>query len=62
MFIPGRRDPSELLAFLNGVDPNLKFEFHIYTMTPALVEPFVAASNGRILLKKYRTATHFCMK
>jgi len=52
MFIPGRRDPSELLSFLNSVDPNIKFEFHIYTMTPALVEPFVAASNGRIQLKK----------
>jgi hypothetical protein len=51
MFIPGRRDPSELLTFLNSLDQNIKFEFHIYTATPALVEPFVAASNGRIQLK-----------
>ena len=51
MFIPGRRDPSELLSFLNGLDENLKFEFHIYTTTPSLVEPYIEASKGRIVLK-----------
>jgi len=51
MFIPGRRDPSELFTFLNGLDQSYKFEFHIYTITPQFVEPFIAASHGRIILK-----------
>lgn len=51
MFIPGRRDPSEFLQFLNGLDKSLDFEFHVYTTTPQFVEPFVADSNGRIQLK-----------
>lgn len=50
MFIPGRRDPSELLSFLNSIDEKINFEFHIYTMTPSLVEPFVKASKGRVKL------------
>lgn len=52
MFIPGRRDPSELLALLNSLDESHAFEFHIYTATPALVEPFVEASKGRIQIRK----------
>lgn len=51
MLIPGRRDPSEFLQFLNGLDSALDFEFHIYTTTPQFVEPFVAESKGRIQLK-----------
>ena len=51
MFIPVRRDPSELLAFLNSLDDSYHFEFHIYTTTPQLVVPFVEASKGRIQLK-----------
>jgi len=51
MFIPGRRDPSEFLTYLNSLDASKKFEFHVYTTTPHIVEPFVAASNGRIQLK-----------
>jgi len=51
MFIPGRRDPSEFLKFLNGIDTSVSFEFHIYTPTPQFVEPFVNESNGRIKLK-----------
>ncbi len=51
MFIPGRRDPSELLQFLNGLDSSYQFEFHIYTISPQLVTPFLPASNGRIVLK-----------
>lgn len=50
MFIPGRRDPSEFLNFLNRLDDSFKFEFHIYTTTPQFVIPFVAASQGRIQL------------
>lgn len=48
MFIPGRRDPSEFLTFLNSLDESYRFEFHIYTTTPQFVSPFVAASKGRI--------------
>lgn len=51
MFIPGRRDPSELLHFLNSLNESIAFEFHVYTKTPQLVEPFVNSSKGRILLK-----------
>lgn len=51
MFIPGRRDPSEFLSYLNSLDDSFAFEFHIFTPTPHLVEPFLAQSKGRILLK-----------
>ena len=51
MFIPGRRDPSEFLNFLNSLDENYKFEFHIYTTTPQFVTPFVEASKGRIIIQ-----------
>lgn len=51
MFIPGRRDPSEFLQFLNNLDENIPFEFHIYTTTPQFALPFVAESKGRIQLK-----------
>lgn len=50
-FIPGRRDPSEFLNFLNNLDDTLKFEFHIYSTTPHVVTPFLAESRGRIQLK-----------
>lgn len=48
MFIPNRRDPSELLEFLCGVDAD--FEFRIYTNTPDLVKPWADRSKGRIKL------------
>ncbi len=51
MFIPGRRDPSELFSFLNTLDESFDFEFHIYTITPSLVTPYIDASKGRIQLK-----------
>lgn len=51
MFIPGRRDPSEFLTYLNGLDESYKFEFHIYTTTPQFVAPFVEASKGRIIMQ-----------
>ncbi len=55
MFIPGRRDPSEFLNFLNSLDDSYDFEFHIYTNTPQFVAPFVAASNNRIQIKDVLT-------
>lgn len=36
MFMPGRRDPSEFIQYLNTVD--IDFEFHIYTQTPQFVK------------------------
>ncbi|HNP33132.1 MAG TPA: glycosyltransferase [Flavobacterium sp.] len=51
MFIPGRRDPSEFLNYLNSLDENLKFEFHLYTTTPQFVTPYVEASRGRIIIQ-----------
>ena len=51
MFIPGRRDPSEFLDYLNNLNDNYKFEFHIYTTTPQFVTPFTAASKGRIIIQ-----------
>jgi hypothetical protein len=51
MFIPGRRDPSEFLDYINSLDHSMNFEFHVYTATPQLVEPFVQASKGRIKIK-----------
>ena len=51
MFIPGRRDPSEFLNFLNSLDDSFIFEFHIYTTTPQFVVPFIAAGKGRIIIK-----------
>lgn len=52
MFIPNRRDPSELLTFLNSLDSTFDFEFHIYTSTPQFVEQYIEASKGRIKLKR----------
>lgn len=51
-FIPGRRDPSEFLEYLNSLDKSLDFEFHIYTASTNLVEPFIRKSNNRIQLKE----------
>lgn len=50
MFIPGVRDPSEFLQFLNSLDSSYRFEFHVYTHHPKVVEPYISSSNGRIKL------------
>jgi hypothetical protein len=47
LLIPGKRDPSRLLEHL--VARPEKFEFHVYTKTPALVEPY-ARRDPRIVL------------
>ncbi|MEQ8530259.1 MAG: glycosyltransferase [Imperialibacter sp.] len=49
MFIPGRRDPSELLEFLLSIEERVAFEFHIYTNTPQLVMPFVGITKSIFL-------------
>jgi hypothetical protein len=51
MFIPGRRDPSQLLDFLCKYEH--PFKFIIYTNTPTLVLPYITASNNRIELRPY---------
>jgi glycosyltransferase involved in cell wall biosynthesis len=51
MFIPGRRDPSEFLEFINTVESDKPFEFHIYTTTPQFVQPYIK-NNGRVILKE----------
>ena len=50
MFIPGRRDPSEFLQFLNSLSSAIPFEFHIYTTTPQFVLPYIK-NTTRIVLK-----------
>ena len=50
MFIPGKRDPNQFLTFLNELDDSYLFEFHIWTHSPHLIQPFVKKSNGRIVL------------
>jgi len=50
VFIPGRRDPRELLEFLCSLNPSIRFEFHIFTSTSQLIEPY-AAKDVRIKLR-----------
>jgi hypothetical protein len=48
-FILGKRDPSELLSFLSGLDNSINFEFHIFTTFTNMVERF-AQNDKRIVL------------
>lgn len=50
MFIPGRRDPSEFLEYINNLPDNYNVEFHVYTINPQFVTPFIK-DNDRIILK-----------
>lgn len=50
-FIPGRRDPSELLEFLINWEQD--YCFHIYTKSSALVKPFIKKGRGRIILHEF---------
>ncbi len=52
MFIPGRRDPSEFLDYINKLELDMPFEFHIYTTTPQFVLPFIKEHSSRIVLKE----------
>jgi len=45
-FIPGRRDPKELLTFLTSLDESILFEFYIFTHQPQWVEPFTHDSRN----------------
>ena len=49
-FIPGRRDPRELLEFLCSLNPSIRFEFHIFTSTSQLIAPY-ATKDARIKLR-----------
>jgi hypothetical protein len=55
MFIPGRRDPSELLKFL--VETDIEFEFRIYTSMGQMVRPYAERSGGRIIVHDYIART-----
>ena len=59
-FIPGRRDPSELLDYLVKQEKN--FIFHIYTSSPNLVKPFINRSKGRIILHDFVPRTELLYK
>jgi hypothetical protein len=48
-FILGKRDPSELLSFLSGLDNSINFEFHIFTTFTNMVDKF-AQNDKRIVL------------
>jgi len=50
-FIPGSRDPREILDFL--CKQKKPFKFIIYTADTALVEPFVKESNNQIEIRAY---------
>ncbi len=50
-FIPGSRDPRELLNFL--CKQPRPFKFIVYTADTALVEPFVKQSNNQIEIRQY---------
>jgi hypothetical protein len=50
MFIPGRRDPTEMLEFLKHT--SVDFEFHIFTATLGLVETYSEMDPERIKLHK----------
>lgn len=46
IFIPGRRDPRELLKFLVSIESIFNFEFHVYTTTPQWVLPYTKDSSS----------------
>ncbi len=50
LLIPGRRDPRKLLDFL--ITREEAFEFHLFTRSRALVEPY-AARDSRIILHHF---------
>ena len=60
VFIPGRRDPSELLEYL--VTTNKDFEFHVFTNTRHQVQPYAKASTGRIILHEPIDRTELLMR
>ena len=49
--IPGGRDPSEFLAYLESLDR--EYQFIVYTKNRSLVEPYAKASNRRIEIRDY---------
>jgi hypothetical protein len=50
-FIPGIRDPRELLEYLCKYEH--PFKFIIYTSNTAMVQPYIAASGNRIEVRAY---------
>lgn len=50
-FIPGRRDVRPILDFL--LSTNQDFEFHIYTRSKSMVEPYLAKAGDKIKLHSF---------
>lgn len=48
MFIPGRRDPSEFIEFLQQQDRD--FRFHIFTKTPQHIPEIKDTSKARVII------------
>ncbi|HMN33736.1 MAG TPA: glycosyltransferase [Chitinophagaceae bacterium] len=48
-FIPGWRDPRELLDFLCSLPPDWKFEFHVFTSQEHFIKPYAKYDNRIIL-------------
>lgn len=57
MFIPGRRDPTELIRFLAST--NRVFEFHIYTTTPGIVYQSIPREDNRFIVHEPSLREHF---
>jgi hypothetical protein len=49
VFISGRRDPKQFLVFLTSLPLEYKFEFHVFTSSLQLAEPYVG-NDQRIIL------------
>lgn len=50
-FIPGNRDPRELLDYLTR--QQTAFKFIIYTNNPDLVQPYILSAGNRVELRSY---------
>ena len=49
VFIPGKRDPRELLIFLTSLPEIYRFEFHVFTSSPQFVLPYIG-NDSRIII------------
>lgn len=50
-FIPGKRDPGELLNFLS--QSTLRFKFVIYTSQPSIILPFKKKLGEKLIISEY---------
>jgi hypothetical protein len=50
VFIPGKRDPREFVAFLTSLPQDVNFEFHVFTSSPQFIVPYVG-KDKRIIVQ-----------